>query len=472
MRDSPPPVPRRFTIGTLVYTRGALVQVIFWLLWGDFFFQLMESLPALIPLQLRWEGASDATIGWINSLPPFIGFFLFPVAGVQSDRHRGRLGRRRPFLLWFTAPVVLGLVLLGAAKPAGTLLHQVLVAFGGTGLTTAGCTIAWIALCVAIFVVFNAYIVQVFSCLVADVIPREVLGTYFGLYRGVGALGSLAFNRWILGWAETHTFHVYFLVGLLYAAAFYLIVWRVKEGTYPPPPPREAKRGWRDIKRYFMECFRNPLHVSYYVVTFFIWGAGVPLGFMVFFATQAGQPGYADTLGLTLRQFGEVKGWTLLITIPIYFVSGPVIDRFHPLRCTLAGLALTSATYFFGYWFVRDATSLQVWWCVNQCALAVYLVAVCAVAPIVFPREQYGQFISANVAFGYVSLVILHPVVGRLLEGVRDYRYVYILCGTLSGLAALACTILIWHWKRQNGALPPMIRARTLRGIEPQTQSS
>ena len=230
--------PRLHRVGTLVYSRSGLIQVMFWLLWGDFFFQLMESLPALIPLQLRWEGATDSTIGWLNSMSPFIGFFLFPVVGVQSDRHRGPLGRRRPFLLWCTAPVVLGLVLLGAAKPAGNLLQQLLGGFGGNGVTAAGCTIAWIALCVPIFVIFNAYIVQVFSCLVADVIPREVLGTYFGLYRGVGALGSLVFNRWVLGRAETHTFHVYLLVALLYAVAFYLIVWRGKEGEYHPPPPK------------------------------------------------------------------------------------------------------------------------------------------------------------------------------------------------------------------------------------------
>jgi hypothetical protein len=454
------PEPRLHKVGTLVYSRGALIQVMFWLLWGDFFFQLMESLPSLIPLQLRWEGASDSTLGWLSSLPPFIGFFLFPVVGVQSDRHRGPLGRRRPFLLWCTAPVVLGLVLLGAAKPAGRLVHEALLGVGIPGLTVAGCTIAWIALCVVIWVVFNAYIVQVFSCLVADVIPREVLGTYYGLYRGVGALGSLVFNRWILGWAETHTFHVYLLVAVLYATAFYLIVWQVKEGGYPPPPPKETKRGWRDIRRYFRECFSHPMYVSYYVITFFVWGALVPLGYLVFFGTKAGQLGYADTLGLTLQQFGEVKGWTLLITIPIYFVSGPFIDRFHPLRCVLVGLGLVSVSYFCGYWFVQTAATLQIWWCVNQCAMAVYLVAVCALAPIVFPREQYGQFISANTAFGFISLVFLNPMIGHYLESVRDYRRIFVLCGTLTGLAAIACLLLIRYWQQRNGMMPRIAWAR------------
>ncbi len=445
----PPLANKPYQLGTLTYTRGTLIQVMFWLLWGDFFFQLMESLPALIPLQLRWEGASDTTIGWINSLPALTGFFLYPIAGVQSDRHRGRLGRRRPFLLWCTAPVVLGLVLLGAAKPAGKLLHDVFVRFGSTDLTAAGCTIAWIALCVAIFVIFNAYVVQVFSCLVVDVIPQKVLGTYYGLYRAVGALGNLVFNRWILGWGETHTFHVYFLVGLLYAVAFYLIVWRVKEGEYPPPPPRnEANLGWRMIPVYFRECFSQRLHLNYYLINFCFWGAGVPLSFLVFFATRAGQPDYAPTLGLTLDQFGEIKGWTYLITIPIYFLSGPVIDRFGALRLSVAGLIMTSLSYFCGYWFVQGATSLQIWWCVNQCVMAVHLVAICTVATLVLPRDKFGQFVSANVAFGFVSIGILHPLVGWILESVRDYRYIYLLCGGFSGLASVACLLLKMHWEK------------------------
>jgi maltose/moltooligosaccharide transporter len=441
---------KQYQVGTLTYTRGGLIQVMFWMLWGDFFFQLMESLPALIPLQLRWEGATDTTIGWVNSLPPFIGFFLFPIAGVQSDRHRGLLGRRRPFLLWCTAPVVLGLVLLGAAKPIGAFVYELLSTHAGLTVTMAGCTIVWIALCLIVFVVFNAYIVQVYSCLVVDVIPQKVLGTYYGLYRAVGALGNLAFNRYVFGWAETHTFHVYLLVALLYALAFYMIVWRVKEGDYPPPPPRAGGRlNWRVIPNYFRECFSERLYVCYYFFTFFVWSAGVPLGFMVFFSTRAGQPGYAATLGLTLEQFGEVKGWTFLVSIPIYFIAGPVIDKFHAMRLTLIGIMLVCASYFCGFFLVQDEVSLLSWWCVNQCFMAIYLVGVCVVAPIVLPREKFGQFVSANVAFGYTGLMIMHPTVGWILEHLRNYRYIFILCGTLTALAAIACSLLILEWQKK-----------------------
>ena len=93
--STPPPEPnrapgepaaKRYRVGTLAYTRSALIQVMFWMLWGDFFFQLLESLPSLIPLQLRWEGASDVLIGFNGSLTSICMIIMSPIAAVQSDR--------------------------------------------------------------------------------------------------------------------------------------------------------------------------------------------------------------------------------------------------------------------------------------------------------------------------------------------------------------------------------------------------
>ncbi|MEI7553378.1 MAG: MFS transporter, partial [Verrucomicrobiota bacterium] len=119
-----PAGPKLYKVGTLTYTKTALLQVAFWMLWGDFIFQLLESMPTVTPLLLRWHGASDLLIGLAGSLSSVVSFLWYPVVATQSDRHRGPLGRRRPFLLWFAPPVLLSLMLLGAAKPAGVWLHR------------------------------------------------------------------------------------------------------------------------------------------------------------------------------------------------------------------------------------------------------------------------------------------------------------------------------------------------------------
>ena len=454
--DSTPVAPqtgRFYRVGTLTYTKGALLQVMFWMLWGDFFFQLLETItPALMPLQLRWEGASDTMIGLLTSPTALFAFCLYPFIGMQSDRHRGPLGRRRPFLLWCTPPVVLSLVLLGAAKPSGACAYWFIHALGfGSGLTVAGCTIAWISVCSIVFVIFNSYIQQVYLYLFVDVIPAEVMGKFIGFYRVIGALGSLAFNRWMLGQARAHTLYICILVGLLYASAFYLIVWKVKEGSYPPPPPKRPGRRLAGARRYLKECYTHPFYLAYYSVSFFLWSSLVPLAFMVFFATQAGQPGYAPTLGLSLGEFGRVKGWTFLIQIPVYFIVGPLIDRFHAIRVGLVGLFLSSVTYFGCFWLIHGANSLLFWWGLNLGMNAVFFGAGAGLAPRLLPQGRYGQFLSSNQSFGYSSIVIGPPLCGLLLGMLRNYRYIFIFSGVCTTLSFIALFLVYRQWRTLGG---------------------
>ncbi len=454
--DTPTPdtsAPKLHKVGTLAYTRGALIQVMFWMLWGVFFFQLLQSLPAMVvPLQLRWAGASDTLIGFKSSLSSLVVFFWFPVVGSWSDRHRGLLGRRRPFILW-SIPLMLGcLFLFAVAKPGGGLVYAALLGLGlGETLTAASCTVGWIFVALVVFMLVNALLVQGYGCLVADVIPPEVMGKFTGFYRALGALGSLAFNRWALGWAEAYTVEVYAVVGLLYAAAFLLIVWQVKEGDYPPPPPKPKGGKLGAVKTYLRESFGHPLYLNFYLATFFNWASLAPIGYLVFFATDAGQPGYAATLGLSLDEFGKVKGWTFLVQIPVFLIVGQFVDRFHPVRVAILGMFLESVTFLCCYWFTHDANSLLFWLCLNQAAIAVYLGAYMALAPRILPRERYGQFLSANGIFGITSLIIAPPLVGKLLEVIRDYRYIYLLCGLCTALSMLASWTLYLQWKKHGG---------------------
>ncbi len=440
-------------MGTLSYTRAALLQVMFWMLWGVFFFQLLQSLPSMVvPLQLRWEGASDTLIGFKSSLSSLVVFLWFPVVGSWSDRHRSPLGRRRPFLLW-SIPLILGCLLLFAlAKLGGALVHGLLAGLGlGETVTVADCTIGWILVALVLFMLANALLVQAYGCLIADVIPSEVMGKFTGLYRALGALGSLVFSRWVFGWVEANTLLVYAVIGLMYAGAFLLLAWRVKEGAYPPAPPKAKGGRIGAVKTYLRECFSHRFYLNFYVATFFNWASLAPMAYIVFFATKAGQPGYAETLGLSLDEFGKVKGWTFLVQIPVFLIVGQFVDRFHPVRIAVVGMFLETVSYLGCYWFIRDANTLLLWLCINQVAIAIYLGAFAALAPRLLPRERYGQFLSANGVFGIISLIMAPPLVGRLMDAIRDYRYVYLLCAFCTALAMLASWTLYLQWKKLGG---------------------
>ncbi len=445
--------PKLHQVGTLTYTRAGLWQVMFWMLLGVVFFQLLQMLPAnAIPLQMRWAGAGDTLIGFKSTLSSLVTFLWNPVVGSMSDRHRGPLGRRRPFILWSIPPVFLGLLALGGSEPAGEFLYRAIAACGlGASVTAAGCTLAWLLVMMVVFMLFNAFYIQAYGCLVADVIPPDVMGKFSGFYRALGALASLAFNRWSLPWLEGYTFEVYAITGVFYAIVFAVIVWRVKEGEYPPPPPK-APGGWKGaVKTYLRECFTDRFYLNYYVATFFNWGSLAPMGYLVFFATSAGQPGYAETLGLSLDEFGKVKGWTFLVQIPVFLVVGHFVDRFHPIRVAVLGMALETVSYLLCYWFTTDASSLLLWLCVNQAAIAVYLGAFMALGPRILPRSRYGQFLSANAVFGISSLILAPLGVGMLLAVLRDYRYIYLMCAIFTALATIANWTLFLQWRKLGG---------------------
>jgi MFS family permease len=443
-----------YRVQSLVYDRRALAHVLFWMLWGDFCLTILESvMPAIVPLQLRRVGAQDSVIGLIaSSLPAFVGILLNPMIGLQSDRHRGRLGRRRPFLLWSIGPVLVGLLLLGAAQPAGEWIYRQLLPLVGERATVAGCTIVWISGATILFVVFNTYVLLVYQFLFADVIPPSVMGKFIGLYRAVGAVGGFVFNRWIFRLVEGHTFMVYALTAAIYATGFGLLVWRVKEGPYPPVDSRAPKGRAAVLKTYFRECYRHSFYLNIYLVPFFYWSALVPFQtFMVFFATRAGQPGYAPSLGLSLADYGRVQGWTLLAQIPVFVLIGPVLDRFHPLRVIMIGACLTSLSYIGCFWFITDEGTLLGWWLATHAFTAIYLSAYLALFPRLLPPDKYGQFFSANTVFGFVGVVLSPVACGWFLGAIRDYRYLLAWCGVFTFLSFAATVSLFVRWKSLGG---------------------
>ena len=65
--------PKTYQVGTLTYTKGALVILFGWLLWGDFCFILMETVvPSLMPLKFKSLGAPNTIIALVITTIPGI----------------------------------------------------------------------------------------------------------------------------------------------------------------------------------------------------------------------------------------------------------------------------------------------------------------------------------------------------------------------------------------------------------------
>jgi hypothetical protein len=136
-----------------------------------------------------------------------------------------------------------------------------------------------------VFVVANTYIMQVYQFLFVDVIPAEVMGKFVGCYRAVGALGAFIFHRYMFGAAESQTALIYVASAVLYGVSFFLLIWKVKEGEYDEPPPKDSLA--RTTKAYFTECFSSSFYLKTYFLAFCFWSAIVPLWTFLVFLEQS-----------------------------------------------------------------------------------------------------------------------------------------------------------------------------------------
>ena len=112
----------KWSVGTLTYTAAGLAVLFALLLWGDFAWSMQDRVvfPMTVKLAKDRFGLNDTLYSiLIISFPNFTNIFLMPIVSYLSDRHRGRLGRRIPFLLFTTPFIVAGLLGIGMNAEIG-----------------------------------------------------------------------------------------------------------------------------------------------------------------------------------------------------------------------------------------------------------------------------------------------------------------------------------------------------------------
>ena len=329
----------RYQVGTLSYTRGALLTMLFWMLWADLALQIMELLQTIVPIQLERIGASGTLIGLVrDSMQAAITLLILPIVGAQSDRHRSRLGRRIPFLLFSILPVSTCLIALGYAEPISHAFQGLLAPMlGGIGVKTIG--IATIILFVGGFFLFNNYTLPVYQYLIADIVPKEIMGKFIGAYRAIGAIAGFVFNKVLFPFLDTHIAWVYLSCALFYVFAFLLLAWRVREGEYPSPKAEAERPGPVGfVKRYARLCFSNWFYWKVYLTSICYWAAIIPFysfGILYFKAAPKGEA--MTSLNISPAELGDIRAWAFLSQLFVFPLVGILIDRFHSLRFLMIG---------------------------------------------------------------------------------------------------------------------------------------
>ncbi len=443
----PPPVSssrRQWKIGTLSYSLLGLVALFGWLLLGDFAWQLRDrAMTPLAQLLLKSFNTSDLMVGFlIGSVPYAVGMLVSPVFGYWSDRHRSRWGRRLPFLMVSTPIAAIAMIAMGFIPSAAGALDRWLGA-SSPGLNV--CFLLLFATCWMIFEVSAVIGFNMFAALINDVVPRELIGRFFGLFRVVGLLVGAGFNYFLMGYSEQHFALMFIVLGSIYGLVFGLMCLRIREGEYPEAPVAvERPRRLDTVRTYFRECFRH----RFYVWAFAAWA----LGNVAFAPVNTFCLFHARSVGLSMDAYGKYLACSLLASLLLSYPLGMLADRFHPLRVAIAAMAFYFVACAWGAFSTVRAEAFAVAFVLHVVASGMFVTGAASYAQRLYPRAKFAQFASAAALLSGVVFLLTPPLVGAILGLTHHaYRHTFTVGAAFAFLALVALLVVYRAYLRLGG---------------------
>lgn len=453
----------RYRCGTLTYTKAGLFTLFGWMLWGSFCFNFLSDVWSnIMPLVMRTEGAPNTVVALvITTIPQAMNFILNPIISTFSDRYRGRLGRRIPFLLYSAPFISLCMILLGYSREIGSLLHRFLVAISPeTGVTQSTVTVVLIAILIICFTFFKLFSGTVFYYLFNDVVPQAFMGRFLGCFRLVDGMAAALFNFFLFKYATSHTTTIFLGASIFYLTAFLLMGLNVKEGKYPPPDTMTKKKGFslEVVKTYFQECFSHRIFRRMFAYSALSSVSGSINVFLIFMAFS---------IGLTLDEVGKVAAVVAIVSMALSYPMGTLVDRIHPLRVKLiiqmafCVVTLMKCVFLF-HDFPRDV-AFMIYAALAGLAIPLQAANAAAGMPMLmrlFPHERFGQFCAANAMCGALGSVIGGLLAGVFLDvlkrvfstsGEYYYRFVPVWSLAFMLLASTMCYLVYREWKKLGG---------------------
>ncbi|MDX2186001.1 MAG: MFS transporter [Opitutaceae bacterium] len=437
MTDSPAggTPPRTWTVGTLTYTTTGLALLVVWLLWGDIAWWTRDrSAMPMMQVMLKLFDASDLITGLLLiTVPSVIAMTLGPLISYWSDNHRSRYGRRIPFLLGTTPLIALSMVGLGLSPELAAILRQ-LLGWGPERTNTS--VLIVLGICWTTFELGALTANSIFAALINDVVPRVLIGRFFGVFRAVSLAVGIAFNSFVIGLAEQHFRIIFIAIGLFYGAGLTLMCFRVREGDYPPVPPERAKASILTIyKTYLRECFTCRHYVL--AIVFFALGnlAYVPINI---YAVAT-----AKSLGMSMETFGKIHVVMYLTSFVLAFPLGWLADRFHPQRVSMGALLCSSSAALISFFALKSADDFFYAMLAHGVFSGCFFTGIASFCQVIFPKLRCAQFIAAAWIVNSLMQIIFGPAFGWFLDFTgNQYRYAF-LAGSCIGAAALAIGIFL-----------------------------
>ena len=357
-------------------------------------------------------------------------------------------------MLYATPPLAIFLTLLGFSPAIANWLKSISPHLLGS-VSAAGMTLALISIFNIGYKFCDIFPQSVYYYLWPDVIPQQLMGTFACLFRVVSTAGTFVFNKYVLHYCDDYPAAVCSGAAGLYLVSFLLLCWQVKEGQYPPPEPipdRADIPGVLDrVWRFVRESYSVGFYWKYFLFNLcFNVGFAPFRDFLLFYAQK--------DLKMDLAAYGNVMAMRDAVQIGVYLCIGPIIDRLHPLRASLAGYVLVFLAALGSYFFIHSAGSFGVWIVITFAMVAVFLGASTALGPRLLPIAKYGQFGAASAVVFHLGQMLFTPVLGMLTDRFGNVMVFPWFFG-FSAAGILMLYLVYIDWRRRGGDesySPPM----------------
>ena len=396
--------------------------------------------PVVQVMLTRHFHVSDSTQAFLLSeLPPALALLIAPVVSFRSDRLRTAWGRRIPYLLVSTPVAAGAMVALAFTEPIGRGLAGLIgVGPGVPSLLMFG--LSWTTFeCAAIVAA------AVLGGLINDVVPRSLLGRFYGLFRAVGLIAGMIFNHWGMGQAAGHYRAILVGIAVLFGGGFTLMCLTVREGQYPPPPPVDEgamglDRRSAEVAEYFRVSFRH----GYYRWVF----AAMALAGVALLPVNTFSIPYAHQIGLSDGDYGQRLVLTYAVSLALAWPLGWLVDRVTALWLATATMAAYAAAMAAAAGGVVGPRSFGVAFVVHGVLSGCYFTAAASLGQAVFPRLRYGQFASAaGIVTSLMSIAISWGMGLALDRTGHRYRLTFDAAAVL-GVAATASLLVVCRSRR------------------------
>jgi MFS family permease len=430
--------------GTLTYTAWGLVAVFAWLLLGDFAFQLKErgAIPMMQILLRKYEASNFVMGMMVGSLPQVIGMLLGPVIAYKSDRHRGPRGRRIPFLLAATPLTVVGMVGLGFSPVIGPWFADLI----GRPEWSRPAILWSFALFWTVFEVASVVCNSLLLALVNDVVPRQLIGRFFGLFRVFSVAAGMVFGALLMGRIDQYYLAMFLGIGAIYGVCFTWMCLRVREPVYPPPQPSTGGP-LAATKTYLRESFTRPFYLWYF--------ASVAAAYLAFQPINLFSLYFARSVGITDDWYGKLGAMQLGISLLLSFPFGWLADKFHPIRMVMLALVLHGTAALVAFALVGGPNGFAIAHIGGGALAGLWITAWYALTPALVPKAKFAQYFAAMTVFYSAVQVVGGLGFGELFDRLNSqYRYMFLIAAVFD-FFAIALTLVVYrHFKRHGGMTP------------------